>query len=281
MSVQVHAPEPSLSPSGTEGVPSGNGSGSTRRPRSPMWLVTPGVTSYSAAYEVMHGLAARRAVGEVPDALILLEHPPVYTLGRRTDPTHVLLAEPEIARSGAELHHVDRGGSVTFHGPGQLVGYPIVHLGARPDVMGYLRDVEEALIRACADLGVRVGRNRDTGVWAGDRKVCAIGVRVSRSVTLHGFALNCTTDLSWYDAIIPCGLADRGVTSLSAVAGREITVEEAVPAVARRFGEVFGSRLTQPSTELLAPMRETAPAGGMVRLTRPGESIRPRRRRDP
>ena len=204
-----------------------------------MWLVTPGVTPYGEAYGLMHGLAAKRAEGDIPDTLILLEHPPVYTLGRRTDPAHLLLAEAEIARSGAELHHVDRGGSVTFHGPGQLVGYPIVHLGAKPDVLGYLREVEEAVIRACRDLGAEVGRNRDTGVWAGDRKVCAIGVRVSRSVTLHGFALNCTTDLGWYDAIVPCGLADRGVASLSEVAGREITVEEALPAVARRFAEVF------------------------------------------
>lgn len=225
-----------------------------------MWLLTPGVTPYAAAYGAMHDLAARRAAGEVPDTLILLEHPPVYTLGRRTDPTHVLLAEAEIARSGAELHHVDRGGSVTFHGPGQLVGYPIVHLGTEPDVMGYLRDVEEAVIRACADLGVQVDRNRDTGVWAGDRKVCAIGVRVSRSVTLHGFALNCTTDLGWYDGIVPCGLSDRGVTSLSAVAGREITVGEALPAVARRFEEVFGARLTQPSDDVLTPLRQPASA---------------------
>ena len=208
-----------------------------------MWLITPGVTPYDVANQAMHDLAARRAVGEIPDALILLEHPPVYTLGRRTDPAHVLLAEAEIGRRGAEVHRVDRGGSVTFHGPGQLVGYPIVHLGAKPDVMGYLREVEEAVIRACADLGVEVGRNRDTGVWAGNRKVCAVGVRVSRSVTLHGFALNCTTDLGWYDAIVPCGLTDRGVASLSQVAGRDITVEEAVPAVARRFAEVFGAAL--------------------------------------
>lgn len=229
-----------------------------RSPGSPMWLFTPGVTPYPVANEAMHELAGRRAAGEVPDALILLEHPPVYTLGRRTDPAHVLLAEAEIARSGAELHHADRGGSVTFHGPGQLVGYPIVHLGTRPDVVGYLRDVEEAVIRACADLGVRVGRNRDTGVWAGDRKVCAIGVRVSRSVTLHGFALNCTTDLAWYDAIVPCGLADRGVTSLSEVAGREITVDEAAPAVARRFAEVFGRLGQPPPTEEIARFRPSA-----------------------
>lgn len=226
---------------------------------SPMWLLTPGVTAYGVAYEVMHDLAARRAAGEVPDSLVLLEHPPVYTLGRRTDPAHVRLAEAEIARSGAELHHVDRGGSVTFHGPGQLVGYPIVHLGAGPDVVGYLRGVEEAVVRACADLGVRVGRNRDTGVWAGDRKVCAIGVRVSRSVTLHGFALNCSTDLSWYDAIVPCGLADRGVTSLSEVAGREITVEKAVPVVARRFAEVFHRPLISAPAEVVARIHQQAP----------------------
>lgn len=230
----------------------------TERPT--MWLLTPGVTPYRVANEVMHELAARRAAGEIPDSLILLEHQPVYTLGRRTDPAHVLLAEAEIARSGAELHHADRGGSVTFHGPGQLVGYPIVHLGARPDVLGYLRDVEEAVIRACADLRIPLGRNRDTGVWAGDRKVCAIGVRVSRSVTLHGFALNCTTDLAWYDAIVPCGLADRGVTSLSAVAGREITVEEVLPAVAHRFGEVFSRRPTEPRADVLTPLRAAASA---------------------
>ena len=217
-----------------------------------MWFWTPGVTPYAEAYEVMHDLARRRAAREIPDTLLLLEHPPVYTLGRRTDPAHVLLAEAEIARSGAELHHVDRGGSVTFHGPGQLVGYPIIHLGPNPDVLGYLRDVEEAVIRACRDLGVEVGRNRDTGVWAGDRKVCAIGVRVSRSVTLHGFALNCATDLGWYDAIVPCGLADRGVASLSEVAGRAITVDEALPLVARRFAEVFGARL-EPASPIGSP----------------------------
>ena len=241
--------KPSPFRSGTEGVPSGNGSGS---PGSPMWLLTPGMMPYGRANELMHELAERRADGDIPHTLILLEHPPVYTLGRRTDPAHLLLAEAEMARSGAEVHHVDRGGSVTFHGPGQLVGYPIVHLGPNPDVLGYLREVEEAVIRACGDLGVEVGRNRDTGVWAGDRKVCAIGVRVSRSVTLHGFALNCTTDLGWYDAIVPCGLADRGVASLTDVAKRDITVEEALPSVARRFAEVFGARLERPPPDRVA-----------------------------
>jgi lipoyl(octanoyl) transferase len=203
------------------------------------WLATPGVIPYGAAYEAMHNLAERRAAGTVPDVLFLLEHPPVFTAGRRTDPSHLLLTEGDIRRRGAELHHVDRGGSVTFHGPGQLVGYPIIDLGPRMDVVGYLRDVEEVLIRASRDLGVELSRNRDTGVWADDRKVGAIGVRMSRSVTLHGFALNCSTDLSWFGAIVPCGLADRGVTSLTELAPQPITVAQAIPAVVRRFEEVF------------------------------------------
>lgn len=223
-----------------------------------LWLSTPGLVSYGAAYEAMHELAARRAAGQIPDTLLLLEHPPVYTAGRRTDPAHLLLAEADIRRAGAELHHVDRGGSVTFHGPGQLVGYPIVHLGSPPDVIRYLRMVEEAMILACADLGASVGRasRGDTGVWVDDRKVCAIGVRVSRSVTLHGFALNCTTDLAWFGAIVPCGLPDRGVTSLSQLTGRSITVEEALPVVAGRFGEVFGRRLVPAGAEVAEAFRE-------------------------
>jgi lipoyl(octanoyl) transferase len=208
------------------------------------WLSSPGVVPYGHAYEAMHDLAARRAENEIPDVLVLLEHPPVYTAGRRTDPAHLLLAEADVARAGAELHHVDRGGSVTFHGPGQLVGYPIVDLGAAPDVIGYLRKIEEVLIRSAADVGVEVGRSdRFTGVWAGDAKVGAIGVRVSRGVTLHGFALNCTTDLKWFGAIVPCGLEDRTVTSLSRLTGREITVEEMLPVVAGRFEEVFARQL--------------------------------------
>ncbi|HEV3475810.1 MAG TPA: lipoyl(octanoyl) transferase LipB [Actinomycetota bacterium] len=201
----------------------------------------------------MHDLAARRAAGGIPDTLLLLEHPPVYTAGRRTDPAHLLLAEADIARAGAELHHVDRGGSVTFHGPGQLVGYPIVDLGAAPDVIAYLRKVEEVLIRAASDVGIEVGRSeRFTGVWASEAKVGAIGVRVSRGVTLHGFALNCTTDLSWFGAIVPCGLEDRTVTSLSQLAGKEITVDEMRPIVARRFEDVFARKLAPAPSEVTA-----------------------------
>ncbi len=205
-----------------------------------------GLVSYSDGYELMHQLADRRLRGEIPDTLILLEHPPVYTAGRRSNPAHILWTEEAIRAAGAELHWVDRGGSITFHGPGQLVGYPIVDLGVRPDVIRYLQRLEDVVIAASADVGVE-GLTHDpdaTGVWAGDRKVCAIGVRVKRArVTLHGFALNCTTDLSWFDAIVPCGLAGRSVTSLSELAGRDVTVAEMAPLVVRRFEEAFGVTL--------------------------------------
>jgi lipoyl(octanoyl) transferase len=202
----------------------------------------------------MHELAERRLTGDIPDTLILLEHPPVYTAGKRWSPDHLVWAEEAMRARGAELHMVDRGGSVTFHGPGQLVGYPIVDLGPARDVVAYVRKLEEVVIRAAADLGVPdLGRNPvNSGVWHGDRKVCAIGVRVSHArVSLHGFALNCTTDLSWYEAIVPCGLSDHGVTSLSAVAGREVTVEEMTPHVIHRFEEVFRRRLGSPDSGAL------------------------------
>jgi lipoyl(octanoyl) transferase len=212
----------------------------------------------------MHELAERRADGEIPDTLILLEHPPVFTAGKRWDPGHLLFDEPSLAGMGAELHYVDRGGSVTFHGPGQLVGYPIVNLGPEPDVIAYLRKVEEVIIRTCADFGVGAERaDGYTGVWAGERKVCAIGVRVQRDVTLHGFALNCETDLSWFGAIVPCGIADRDVTSLTELTGRQVPVDDALPVVAGRFGEVFGRSLEPAPEELVAAFSaEPAAAGG-------------------
>jgi lipoyl(octanoyl) transferase len=211
------------------------------------WLIRPaGLVPYEQAYWAMHQLAERRFAGDIPDTLILLEHPPVYTAGKRWSPDHLVWAEEAMRASGAEFHLVDRGGSVTFHGPGQLVGYPIVDLGPGRDVVAYVRRLEETIIRAGAEAGVTgLGRNPvNSGVWAGDKKVCAIGVRVSHArVTLHGFALNCTTDLSWYEAIVPCGLADHGVTSLSEVARREVTVEEMVPGVIHGFEALFDRRL--------------------------------------
>lgn len=225
---------------------------SASRSHTSSWLVTPpDLVPYSVAYEAMHSLAERRVRNEAPDTLILLEHPPVYTAGKRSDPAHILWAEQQIVEAGAELHFVDRGGSVTFHGPGQLVGYPIVDLGTQPDVIAYLRKLEEVVIRACRDLGVELHRDPEaTGVWAGRQKVCAIGVKLAQArVTLHGFALNCTTDLGWFDAIVPCGLADRSVATLTQLAGRTITVEEVQPLVIRHFGEVFGTEFEEGSPD--------------------------------
>ena len=208
----------------------------------PAQLLRPdGPVPYTVAYEWMHGLAERRARGDIPDTLLLLEHPPVYTAGRRSDPEHLVWTRSRMEALGAEFHEADRGGSVTFHGPGQLVGYPIVDLGVKPDVIRHLRMLEEVVIRASRDVGVELDRDPErTGVWSGHRKVCAIGVKLTHArVTLHGFALNCDVDLAWFDGIVPCGLADRGVASLSGLAGRKITVDEVVPSVIRHFEDVF------------------------------------------
>jgi lipoyl(octanoyl) transferase len=225
------------------------------RPR-PTWLIAPeGLAPYGLANEAMHRLAERRLVGEIPDTLILLEHPPVFTAGRRAKSEHLVWTEDEAAARGAQIHHIDRGGSFTFHGPGQLVGYPILHLGSRPDVARYLRLLEEAVIRTGADLGVDLHRRKDvqTGVFHGEDKVCAIGVRLIRTrVTLHGFAINCDTDLSWFEGIVACGLPENGVTSLSHVAGRPIVVDEVRSRVGVHLGEIFGlSNDPAPTSELI------------------------------
>ena len=221
------------------------------------WLQrTAGPVPYGPANEAMHRLAERRLAGEVPDTLILLEHPPVFTAGRRARPDELVWSPSQLEARGAEVHRIDRGGSFTFHGPGQLVGYPIVDLGARPDAAGHLRRMEEVVIRAAADLGVGLERRPDvqTGVWAGDRKVCAIGVRLMRArITLHGFAVNCQTDLSWFDGIVPCGLPNHGVTSLSDLAGRPVTVEELRPLVELHAEEVFDVRLSPAPPDVAMP----------------------------
>ena len=207
------------------------------------WLFEPdGLVAYDVANDAMHRLAERRLSDDVPDALILLEHPPVFTAGRRAKPEHLVWSEDEARARGAQVEHIDRGGSFTFHGPGQLVGYPILHLGAVPDAARYLRALEEAVILSAGDMGVVLGRRDDvqTGVFSGDDKVCAIGVRLMRTrVTLHGFAINCDTDLSWFGGIVACGLPDNGVTSLSRLAGRDVSVAEMRPILARRLAEVF------------------------------------------
>ena len=206
-------------------------------------LIAPeGPVPYGPANVAMHRLAERRLAGEIPDTVILLEHLPVFTAGRRARPDELLWSPDELAARGAEVHRIDRGGAFTFHGPGQLVGYPILDLGPKPDAAAHLRRIEEVVIRTAADLGVHLHRREDvqTGVWHGEHKVCAIGVRLMRArVSLHGFALNCDPDLSWFDGIVACGLPGFGVTSLSRLAGRDVTVEETRPIVERHLADVF------------------------------------------
>jgi lipoate-protein ligase B len=223
------------------------------------WVFEPaGPVPYEPVNDAMHDLARRRLAQEVPDSLIVLEHPPVFTAGRRAKPEHLVWSEQEAAAHGAAVHHIDRGGSFTFHGPGQLVGYPILHLGSRPDAAVYLRSLEEAVIRTGAALGAELHRRDDvqTGVFAGDDKVCAIGVRLMRTrVTLHGFAINCDTDLTWFGGIVACGLPDNGVTSLSAVLERDVTVDEVRPIVVRALAEVFDLDYEQPPPSEMRPFR--------------------------
>lgn len=226
------------------------------------WLFEPpGLVPYDGANDAMHALAERRLEDRTPNSLILLEHPPVFTAGRRAKPEHFVWSESEALAHGADVRHIDRGGSFTFHGPGQLVGYPILHLGERPDAARYLRALEEAVIRSGADLGLELRRRDDvqTGVFAGDDKLCAIGVRLMRTrVTLHGFAINCDTDLSWFRGIVACGLADNGVTSLSALLERGVSVDEVRPIVRRHLADVFGLAY-EP-----APAVEIEPFAGAV-----------------
>ena len=210
----------------------------------PAALLRPGARiHYPAASEAMRTLARARANDEIDDVLVLVEHPPTFTAGRRSEAEHLRWTEERMRAMGAGFHHVDRGGSVTFHGPGQLVGYPIFKLDSRLEVLPHVRRMEEIVIRTGADLGVELTRSpRQTGVWSADgtAKVCAIGVRLDvAKVTTHGWGLNCDTDLSWFDAIVPCGVADRTVASLSTLAGRHLGIEDVAPLLLEHAGDVF------------------------------------------
>ena len=201
-----------------------------------------GRIGYDRAWDLQREVVMARQAGAAPDTLLLLEHPPVITLGRSGDAAHLLGNEEELERRGVEFVATDRGGDITFHGPGQIVGYAIVDLAARGrDLHRYLRDLESVLILALEEFGLRAGRVEGlTGVWVGDAKVAAIGIRVSRWVTHHGFALNVDPDLSYFDLIVPCGIADRRVTSMAALLGHAVDRDRAEHALARAFTEVFG-----------------------------------------
>ncbi len=202
-----------------------------------------GRVPYAEALALQRQLVIERRDGRVGDLLLLVEHPHVLTLGVRGDGgrSHILAADELLASRGVEVHEAGRGGDVTYHGPGQLVGYPILDLNPdRRDVHRYVRDLEEVLIRLLDDYGVSAGRVAGlTGVWVGDDKVAAIGVRIARWITSHGFALNVTTDLSYFDLIVPCGIADRGVTSMERLLNRPVDHREVEDRLVQRFTEVF------------------------------------------
>jgi len=193
----------------------------------------PDYVPYETAWGLQRDLLEEVADGRTPDTVLLLEHLPVFTAGRRTEAW-------ERPIDGTPVIDVDRGGKITWHGPGQLVGYPIVRLARPIDVVAYVRRVEQVLIDVCAEFGVTAGRvDGRSGAWlpaddrGPERKIAAIGIRVARGVTMHGFALNCDPDMSWFARIVPCGIADASVTSLSAELGRDISVHEVLPTVER------------------------------------------------
>lgn len=201
-----------------------------------------GLVSYREALELQKTLVEERRGNRVPDLLLLLQHPPVITLGvRRDSRSHVKATDRQLATDGIEVHEAGRGGDVTYHGPGQIVGYPILDLRPdRCDVHRYVRDLEEVMIRVCADYGIEAHRIAGlSGAWVGDEKIGAIGVRISRWITSHGFAFNVNTRLDDFQLIVPCGIADRGVTSLQKLIGSQLSIQEVEERVIRRFAEVF------------------------------------------
>ena len=212
-------------------------------PARPLDVRRLGLIAYADALALQNELVAQRRDGRIPDTLLLLEHPHVITLGSGAHEENVLVSAEERAERGIELFETGRGGDVTYHGPGQLVGYPILDLKPdRCDLHRYLRDLEEMLIGVLGEFGLKGGRKEGlTGVWVGDRKLAAIGVRVSSGwITSHGFALNVSTDLSFFGAIIPCGIRDHGVGSISEETGRAVPLAEAEAAVVRQMARVFG-----------------------------------------
>ena len=242
-------------------------------------LVHLGRVDYATALNLQQQLCALRQQEQIGDVLLLVEHPPVLTLGRNAHREHVVASDEALARRGISLFETNRGGDVTYHGPGQLVGYPILHLrGFTPPlgIVEYLRRLEEVLIRACADYGVLTQRAAGrAGVWTipggtvAEKKIAALGVHVARGVTTHGFALNVTTDLDDFALIVPCGIRDRGVTSIEAEVDPAPSFQQVAHSVSRHFGRVFGRQVVWvESLEDLVP-------GGLLRRDHPVSAVLP------
>ncbi len=211
----------------------------SQRPR--LTVLRLGRIPYAHGLELQERLVAERQAEHIPDQLLLLEHDPVFTLGRNAQAQNILLPAEALRECGFEVFETGRGGDVTYHGPGQVVGYPILKLPPeRRDVHRYVRDLEEVMIRTCADYGLAANRVAGlTGAWLGDEKIGAIGVRIARWVTSHGFALNVGTDLSAFDLIVPCGIRGRGVTSLERKLGRPVPLDDVMDRLAASFASVF------------------------------------------
>jgi lipoyl(octanoyl) transferase len=200
-----------------------------------------GVVDYAEGLRLQGERVAARKAGAIPDTLLLLEHPHVSTLGRNAKAENLLTSRAQLAGRGAQVFDIDRGGDVTYHGPGQLVGYPIFDLAQlRRDIAWYMRSLEEALIAVSGEYGIQAGRLAGApGVWVGNDKLAAMGVHIARWVTSHGFAFNVNTDLRYFDWIVPCGLRGKGVTSLAKLLGRRVEMEEVAERVVRELGRVF------------------------------------------
>jgi len=218
---------------------------------------------YAEAWALQKRVVAARKAGAIEDVLLLCEHPHVITQGRSGRRENLLASEHVLKQKGVEFHATDRGGDITYHGPGQIVGYPILNLGAiRRDVVWYVRMLEEAMIRATAEFGIAAERVAGkTGIWvkseSNEEKLAAIGVHISRWVTSHGFAYNVSTDLRFFDLIVPCGIADRKATSLEKLLGRRVETKEVAPRIAHHLGEVFGLEMKEASRfELLEKLQE-------------------------
>ncbi len=213
-----------------------------------------GTVDYARGLEIQRERVLERKAKTIPDTLLLLEHPHVYTLGRNARREHLLISANRLQALGASLFETDRGGDITYHGPGQLVGYPIFDLTQhRRDVAWYMRSLEEVFLGVASDFGIEARRIPSlTGVWVGEAKLVAMGVHISRWVTSHGFAFNVNTDLSYFQSIVPCGITNKGVTSLEKLLGHTVTLQEAAARTVTHFGRVFGMEMRIPAAEALA-----------------------------
>jgi lipoyl(octanoyl) transferase len=236
------------------------------------WL---GRLEYPFAWSAQRELFCARLDRECGDTLMLLEHPPTYTLGRRASEQDIVSSDAEQLAKGISTFKVDRGGRATYHGPGQLVGYPIMALGERYDVLSYLRKLEEVLLRVAADLGVEAARDeKHTGVWVGQNKLGAIGVKITRGITMHGFAFNVAPDLSMFEGIVPCGLRDRGVTSIEGETGRRHNLKEVASLAANHLSNVFERPLVWAHASMVMRRAEATNS----RSEHPSGTARDRRR---